>query len=387
MRITIVLIAACLFTLNINAQVTIGEQTLPEPLDVLEYETFMDYQGNQTYRDQGEDLSWSFDGIELTGSVQESYAQPDSALQADFPEAEFSYDLVAFATAGIRTDSTLEIVGVGGADFIGFEFNAQTFPDPFVLRSVPMSLGSSIEDRINLPFVIDAGIIPGLDSLELPIPGATLDSIRITSRIYKKETATAWGTLDFMGVEQEVLKVEQIDSTDFAIDIGLGVFGQIIWLDASLFLGALGGDPGDMGGIGGGPQGTLTYKFLSPESKLSILEFTELTGQDTSGMDFTTVNGRVGVGLLNTISEPGRESDYSLYPNPVINKLYLQSEGQVEVQAVSAFIVDFQGNLLRKWQFPRIDEGFELQGLSAGPYVLLVETVDKVLSLPFVKTE
>lgn len=369
-----------------TAQVTLGKETLPSPKDVLEYQTFMNYEGNGSFRDQGEDLSWTFDDIELTGTTEERYSKPDSALLADFPNADFSFDLAAFATAGMRTDSTLELIGVGAADLFGFEFNAQTFPDPFVLRSVPMTYGDSYEDRIDLPFTIDAAVLPGIDSLELPVPGASLDSIRIIANIYKKETATAWGSLDFMGAEQQVLKVEQIDSTDFTIEVGLGVFGQILWIDASDFLGVFGGDTGggDMGGLGGAPQGSMTHKFLAPDSKLTILEFQEVTAQDTSGMDFTLVNGRVGSALLNAAYELGTETGLSLYPNPAMDRLHLDAESSALI-VNRAILLDIQGNMLKKWIEPDVKEGFDLQGIDAGAFIMLLQTQEGLKSLPFIK--
>lgn len=375
-----------------SAQVILGAETLPEVNDVLQYQTFMNYEGSESFRDQGEDLTWSFDDIELTGTVEEAYIAPDSALLANFPQAEFAFNLAAFATAGIKTDSTLELIGVGGADLLGFEFNAQTFEDPFVLRSVPMSYGDMIEDRIDLPFTIDAATIPGLDSLQLPVPGTTLDSIRITTEVYKKETATAWGTLDFMGIQQEVLKVEQVDSTDFSIEIGLGLFGQILWVDASDFIDLLGGGgPGGPGGgapgFEGGAQGSLTHKFLVPDSRLSVLEFQEITAQDTSGVDFTVINGRVGEGMLDALAELGSEAGLTVYPNPVQDRLYLKSENASAITIRTATLLDFQGNLLRKWRTPNASEGFDLSGLSAGAFIILVDTGEELISTSFVKTD
>lgn len=387
MKIVISLFLNLFLISSAIGQVVIGEETLPDVTDTLVYQTFVDYEGNDSYREQGENLDWTFDEIELTGTNEEVISEPDSALLADFPEADFSFPLIAFSTAGVRTDTTMEIVGVLAADLFGFEFNSQTFPEPYVLRSVPMSYGDSLETSVNLAFVIDAALIPGLDSFELPFPGAGLDSLRINVHLYKKEKATAWGNLSFLGMDQEVLKVEQIDTTEFGADVGLSVFGQILWIDIGELLGGGMGGDNPLGALAGGAQGTLTHKFLVPDSKLSVLEFVERTMQDTLGMDTTLVSGRVGLEVLTSLAEPGEESGLTLYPNPTSDKIYLRSSEASLIDVKTAILLDFQGRILKDWQQPDLSAGLHMTGISPGTYLLMVETEEGLLSFPFVKTE
>ena len=370
-------------------QVTIDVNTLPEVGDAFDFRTFSDFEGDTTYRATGADLSWTFDDFNLDGDFEEAFAAITPELAASFPEGEISLGLAGFQAAAVRTPTTLEVIGIGGGGLMGFEFNPQRFPDPFVEVQRPLNFGDCFEDRVDLPFVIPADSIPGLDSLEIPVPFVSLDSIRVTSRLFKKETADAWGDLTVLGTNLPVLKVTRMDSFELAIDLGITTFGLFSWLsleDALALLGGAGGIPVDslIGPGIGQAMGSVSYSFYTPDTRGAILEFTETEFVPPMGGDpVLFVNGLVSLDVVPTsVSDFDLGPAISLSPNPAMDRLSIATDETSLFQSLQVFDIRGKEVLNRTAYDPR--EGLDVSTFQSGTYLLVVGTEKGYTSKKFV---
>lgn len=381
MKYCISLIIICLITTSAISQITIGSNTLPNIGDALEYTTFQDYKDTLAYRENGEDKKWLFDDIVASATEYENFLDiSGSELAQEYPNANMIIDFDGAEAAAIKTDRTIEIIGLSDEDFGdlggiggGVEFDAKiNFPSPFVIRKTPFSYLEKIDDAFDVTVSLGADFIPGLDSLELPIPGS-LDSIRVTLEFVKTEEATAWGTVNLLGEAIDVLKVEQIETTNTTIELGLSIFGFLTWLDASEIFGGAGGG-GDVGF--GGDQATTTYKFMSADSKRSIIEFTENRIIDTLGMSQLNVSGRLSAAYLTDLSEASdKHNEYVLYPNPTQDYIQIKGENQ-KLDKIS--IYNSVGQIISSSSSYTANQEIMTSHLEAGVYYLRIEANSEV---------
>jgi len=357
------------FCFSANAQITVPITTLPEVGDVLQTTRF-DYELESTsFKMQGENLSWSYDDFVVTGPAEEGYLDITGTDLADmFPQANMIVELAGFQAAAVRTDNTIEVVGLGTLDFMDVEIDGGVnFDDSYLLEKRPISYGDFFEDDFDITIQIAAEVLPFLDSIEIPLPGATLDSIRINVITYKSEEATAWGTLDVLGTSYDVLKVEQFDTSALKIEAGLGILGNVVWLDASAFL-------GDM--IPAIPNRT-THKFLDASSKMPIVEFTDVSFEDPDTGEFMErVTGRMSAEILSSNKDITVYSeDLLVFPNPVSDQLQMQLDPEAgDIQQIVLYTL----NGAQVINTTAANGEISVKHLLAGQYFLKVVTEDKI---------
>lgn len=307
----------------LSTQITIDSNTLPEVGDVLEYATFDGLADTTAFRQNGEDQTWIFADIDTDGPVViEAYSDiTGSGLDTLFPDANMLVELDMFPAAAIRDNNSIKVLGVGADGFAGgfldIDIQADTrFDEPYVLRQTPINFGNSYDDSFSLQISFSTDSLGFFDSIPLPIPGASLDSLRITVNNSKRERATGWGKVDILGNEIEVLKVEINETSETGFDLGLSAFGFFTWLDASELF-----DTGDLF-----PQGeTVTHRFMAADSKASIIEFTETTVQDSFGIE-TTVDGRVRADLVTSTENVLSFDDITMvFPQPANQSLTIMN--------------------------------------------------------------
>jgi hypothetical protein len=358
-----------LISLQVYGQVTIDVNTLPDIGDVLEFRTFRDFDGDTTYRAEGENLSWSFDDFLIGGTAVIDYPPISGGLDTIFPDATIALEAGGFAAAGIRTDNTIEVIGVAGGNLQGFAFNPQRFPEPFIEIQRPLNFGDSYETSVDLPFTI-AGSALGLDSLDIPV---SIDSVRITSNLYKKETVDAWGNLELWDNDFEVLKVTRLDSFSLGIELQVPLFG---WVDLETLLSIFGGGGGDMGidsllGGFGTPMGSVSYAFYTPDRKEAILEFQE--NEVTPPMSeepVRTTSGRISADIPTATKEVNTGPAVILSPNPATDRLTLTTEATSPFSTIQ--VVDSQGKVVFNRRNFDPKEGLDVSNYTAGTYMLVV---------------
>ena len=366
-----ILILLCV--VNTYSQVIVTNQSLPDIGDELEYTIFSDFPDTLSYRESGENMEWSFDNFNAVSLMIESYQDISTSILADsFPEANMIVEFGGFESVAERTDSTIAILGVIVNDFTGFgiELNID-LDEPFKLRSTPFELGDTIEDFLEVEGSFSSAIIPGLDSFDIGIPGTTIDSIRFTTEITKREEAIGWGTLNILGQEEEVLQIQEDNSTNTTIEIGVTTFGFFLWLDASDIF-------GDMGGAFGGNQDVRTYKFLTANNKRSVVEFDERTVViDTLGTEMTVVDGRTSADFLSSNNNILELDNITISPNPASNYIQVTTEDFTKNSKI--LILDMQGrNVIVQSNITDTNTVVDISPLSPGTYLLYFESEEGI---------
>ncbi len=300
-----ILIISCI---ALNGQITIDKTTLPDIGDELEYRLFFNYQGNSSFKDKGENLIWTYDSFSFGANDTERFEDIKKTELADsFPTANILININGFDAAAIRSENNIEVIGLSIGNFSGFDVDASAdFMEPFTYRTTPFTYKDKYNDAFEFRLQFDSDLIPGLDTIPIPLPGATLDSIRIVTKVLRSEEATAWGKLNLFGQDFEVLKVEQLDSTATKIEAGLAFFGQVLWIDVTTIIG---------GGLGDLNNNVLTYKFMTNGSKKSVLEFRETSSMDTTGMTINTTSGRMSSDVVTAVNNVF-QNEIKVFPNP-----------------------------------------------------------------------
>lgn len=371
MRDSILILFISLLANVAFTQIEVGVETLPEAGDILSYVTF-NYSGDTlSYRAEGEAQSWSYEifDFEFLGDVSDTFVDINETEFLDsFPDADLLFNAFGFQAAAKRNTNSLELIGIVSPqiDFLDLS-GISLFDSPFEYRRAPINYEDSFEDDGQLFFQFSSAIIPGVDSLELPIPGATLDSIRFIVELSKKERAIGWGNMVLDGLEQEVLMIEQEDEFNNTLEIGLSIGGTIIWFDASALFGDVGGEDG---GFGFGLASSVTYKYLNADSKESIIEFTERRLVDTLGNASLEVDGRVSDDYITDVTElTFNISKYQVSPNPSSGQLSLICESEI-IKQPELIVRSLKGEML--WNAKNYDFGelIDLSHLPKGLYLL-----------------
>lgn len=342
--------------------------SLPDIGDELDYTIFAEYQDTVSYRISGENMEWTFDGFNTVNTQTEVYTDISTTALADsFPNANMLLEFGGFESAALKTDTSLALVGVivEGLGGLGVEFNVD-LDEPFRLRTAPFEYGDVIEDEFSVIVSFSASIIPGIDSFDIGVPGTTIDSIRITTDISKKEEAIGWGTLNMLGLQKEVLQIKEDNNTNTIIELGVTAFGTMLWINAAALL-------GDMVDAFGGNQTTTTYKFLTANDKRSVIEFDESRVIDTSDISTLVVNGRTSAEFLSSTADLSlNQSAFTLYPNPATDLLHITTEVGEDIESISIYNaagqLEKKINHLIKWQ------SVSTENLPIGIYFLHIKT-------------
>ena len=219
-------IAVFISPLALTGQIQVGEETLPDVGDVLRYANFT-LDDTVSHRRDGENLSWTYDVTAIDSFYEETYRDIQGSPLADsFPDANMIVDRLGSLAAARRSANSIEILGFGGGPFGPFGGGVTKFNDPFLIRRVPINYGDQWSDEVQFRFTFSSELIPGLDTV-MPLPGASIDSIRITVTLKRTERATAWGTLNAQGESFDVLKMTINDEVSNKIEVGVVVGGRV----------------------------------------------------------------------------------------------------------------------------------------------------------------
>ncbi len=364
---TYILFLFLLVSQSVIGQVTLDNTILPEIGDAIEYQNFVLTSDTMVYKQTGEDMLWEFEGLEEAGLSTDAYRDITGTELADsFPDANVLFDFDFFESAGLRTENTLELVGVRTENFDFFGIGGIILlEDNFVLEKFPLDYGDSYDDDFALDFTLSAEILPFLDSLESPIPGATIDSIRLTIATEKEVEVSGWGTVRLNDKDYEALQLKQTDITETIIEIGIGIAGTVLWFNVTDLLGDIGGGGDDFGDFGSGES--VTYRYLSPDVKGTLIEFNEQSFADTLGNEIIEVTGRYYSDLLsnteNIVSEP---SSFQIYPNPSLGVINLKAD----MNRADVILRDINGKVVISQRDFDLSQAMNLSLLPAGYYVI-----------------
>lgn len=380
MRI-LALVTLVLSTYLCAAQITIGTVTLPKVGDILEYQNFSNYSDTVTHRMSGENMSWVFEGMDVVGRQEEAYRDIEGTALADsFPEANLLLDFGGFEAAGLRTMNTVELVGISTAD-LGFGLDAAVNLDQnFVITRRPLAYGDSSSDNFNLSVSFSTDLIPGIDSFDIPVPGASLDSLRVVTSIARTDEVIGWGTATVFNETKEVLQVKRVETTSNSFEIGLLFLGQPLWLPADELLALLGGGGGPDPGLPalGGEQTTTSYLFLTDDLKTSVIEFNENPTFDSLGVVIDLqISGTISGDIISGTEELSlSDGGYQVYPNPAQEYLRISHPENKKI-GLKVELFSAQGQLVQHYDSYSLDSKIPITELESGQYFLRITEANK----------
>ena len=164
--------------------------------------------------------------------------KPGDTIKKYFPTAILTQPFQNFGTEYIDITST-EVRGLGlDASFLGIRF-IQPYIGKRIIQFAPISLNTAKSSNSSATFAINLAAIPFLSQLIqnlIPIPGATIDSIRLNLNTKSDFIADAYGELITPFDTIEVLRVRQENKTSTKIEGKVKILIFSTWQDVSTFL-------------------------------------------------------------------------------------------------------------------------------------------------------
>lgn len=313
MQTNFILLLCILYTISIEAQITITNATFPVVGDTLRYAIAFNQDPPNFYTPPGGNQLWDFSGL-VPNETFETVYQAASVGQyaASFPGA----DLVVISPTGESyynvTSTDLELLGYMHTKLFDIDFTWIYHNNPpFKERHAPLNF-FDIAQQAN-------GQLEGMDIDELPagfknsiknvIP--TVDSIRLRTAKNTIDVIDAWGTLTIPGPapqpQYEVLRQKTTEYLERRIDAKVPPIG---WLDVTdLFIqNNLGGSTNYLG-----VDTTVFLKFLNDLSKEEIAVIM-MNNEQNAALSVRVKNNE-------TLSSAGHvpflnEATIRAYPNP-----------------------------------------------------------------------
>ena len=378
MKNLIALFLLTCLTVSSYGQITVESNTLPEVGDILNYINIIGFEDTTAYRQSGEDVVWTFDNLVAGMEMDEFYVDITTTDLADsFPTAEMLINLGPFVGAATRSTNRLNVVGVSARGFGGFDFDAAVrLSDDYVLRETPLTFGTQNDDDVEVLVTLDASVIPGLDSLDIGLPGG-IDSIRVIVELDRSEEVIGWGTVNIENEEPaEALQVLEVTSSDFSIEVGVDFLGALLWIDVTDVFGM---------GLGfGGAQTTNTYRFITEDRKRSLIEFSETEVPDAQGNTMLVITGRIGADLITSTEDISfSEANMTLFPNPVSESLIIAGDNNNTSYQIS--IWNMQGQLIQQNSSYQLGDQMDVSLLENGYYSIRLSNDDESTVAKFYK--
>ncbi|MDX1685428.1 MAG: T9SS type A sorting domain-containing protein [Saprospiraceae bacterium] len=358
------------FSLSINAQITVGTETLPDIGDVLEYAIFSYEDDTTSYRMDGEDLSWSYDISNIDSTEQELYLDiAGTPLQDSFPMANMVVSGIGFEAAALRTMNNISILGLSAGQLGFFGMGVIHFEDPWVIREVPIDYGDSFSDSVSFSLTVSSALF-GLDTIM--IMGATIDSMRFNFNIAIEAEATAWGSVNVNGQSFEVLKLTSVQTSQTGLELGINFGGTIIWVDGSLLF----------GDVFDNAETSTSYSFLSADSKESIIEFQEeRVPIDTLGNTEIEVVGRMKSELATSVRDVPSIAGLKVSPNPAVDQVAVTADDPLE--GATYRLLSLDGKVIS--EPGPLTKSIDVRGLRDGTYILEIRWSDRIGTARLVK--
>lgn len=364
----------------LHAQTTIDNSTLPDVGDVIEYRSFANFEDTSDFKATGENLQWTYKYFRYGPNSEDEFTDIKTTELADtFPEANMLLNLAGFTVAADRTDDEINIVGAVLNGFGGFEFNINSnFDEEFKYRVTPFEYGQSFSDQFDVVISFPSDLIPGLDTIQLPLPGVVLDSIRITTISMKEEIADAYGTLNLLGNNFDVLKVKQTDSVQTVLELGISSILGFSWINGSLFLGDA---------LNNFNRKVTTYKFLANGSKASLIEFVDNSFVDSLGVPISDISGRLSVDIVSDVADLDLNTQMiDVYPNPTSDFIRFDKISKKGSFTSDIRIYDALGKLILHQSNVDISQQFDVSTLNQGIYFIKINEKDVSYTGQFYKS-
>jgi len=349
-----------LFALNVcsgliiaQSPITLGNSNMPGTGDTLRYTNFaVNTAGN--YTQTGTNFSWNFSTV---SSTTEGLRNFKSALQT--PYAILFFGLNEY---GEKISDTIGAGPLTLTNYYNF-YKKQTSPAAFIADGVGMTFSSvpipsyySDKDELYM-FPMS---YPKYDSTTFKFTTTTGGIIPISySKVgYRVTTVDGWGSVTTPYGTENCLR---LISTQYAMD---SIKNTIIPIPL------------------GFPNYQRSYQWLTLNSKIP---YVEITG-NLVGTTFTPTQARYRGYNKETIPTGLKQENLSkvlIYPNPVKDKLHIQSSLNTDTYEV--FSCDGKLVTVMKSDFSSGQKQVDVSGLEAGIYLLKITSDQNESYLKFVK--
>ncbi len=356
-----------LCTLYTQAQITIGSETFPVIGDALKTE--FDNAPNPDLIQitaEGPNQNWDFASLMSPQTTETNILSPsEGTAAAAFPDASYLILTNAGEAYFKKDDNKVELLGFAGPDPLGLGVDVTVvYENPATQRKAPLNYGDSYSDVSKFKISIDADLIPGLDTLGLPV---SPDSIRLTLENNVLVEADAWGNLKVPNVNFDVLRLKR--TTDTTIKIEGFAFGA--WLDITALITGFFDFPTN--------NTAINYEFVSNESReiVATTSFDNDTVRTVQyiASDYTT-------NIVN--SAKANQRSMTPYPNPAINTVRIDVNG-FETDTYTLKIYNIVGEVVHEQQV-NIEKGIttlkiDIRKLDTGAFLCsLLDRRKRVLS-------
>lgn len=325
----------------------------------------------------GPNQNWYFEQLTPDRTSEDTVrsAANDPIAVANFPTADIIVPFAGFPTFADVTANAVSIIGAG-LDFMGNGI-AVPFTPPRVIQVNPFDYLDTRNPVNNIRFTIALDDYPQLDTLvnnNIPIPGVTIDSIRVGININSTETADSWGQVNVPSGSYDVLRIHTVNITNTTLEgYAVSFFGGF-WIDLSGFVPA--------GTFQFGTDTTESYNFRSDLVKedACTINVNPQTGSILNAQ-YRNAPSPLGVQHLDAV-----QTRVSIYPNPTTGPTSLSFEN-LPAGEFSVDVFDANGRSVTNLGIITAPTGnmmFDVSGIAAGIYWLRISDAygNRVASKP-----
>ena len=312
MRLLILSLISFLFTLMMQAQITLTDAYFPSIGDTLKT-AFDAMPSGIVINPPGGTTNQTWDFSAVQGMTRQVIYRPASegGSNAEFPSADLFVQLAPVGEMYYnKTATNFEWIGYQGVDPTNLGINLLVHLNPALIeRKAPLNFidfGSSSAAAL-LPFAADD--IPGgiLDSLPV-----TPDSIRLRITVDRTSVVDGWGKASIPGGVYDVLREKRIELRETRMDVKIGVGPLAQWIDVTDLI------PGfDFLG----KDTTTTYTFYNDNEKeaIAIVTVDNQNNNLVNAVEYKDNGVQTNVRYVNT-----GKPDLIAYPNPAIDEVRIE---------------------------------------------------------------
>ncbi len=366
MKLRNLVILLCALSIEIQAQITIGNSILPSIGD--QYFNSLDsLPKGITMSTAGGNQNWDFSALNDHRMSVDRFVDPTGIQgSSSFPTANLASTRQGQNAFFRVTNKNLELLGTftGNNPILG---GANVYDKPAVIIRTPMDYQDQYDYQTNTQFAFSGMLIP--DTLTM---GLSVDSIRVKIKQDVKVDVDAWGVMKLKNNSYDVLRQKRVTNTAINIEAKIAFIG---WIDITQIA------SGFFGGFLGSGLST-QYVFLSNSSKGEIASVTVDSLGNATRISYKAQT----IGTVNTTLD---QNSMELKSNLVIDQLAIVNKAFASDIYQVRLIKDEGSTVLNSNQslFQNECQYVNTASLTPGQYFVQVYNLKNKLiwTAPFVK--
>ncbi|MBP7477824.1 MAG: hypothetical protein KA797_04815 [Chitinophagales bacterium] len=230
-----------LFSSSLFGQITITKAIFYKAGDTIVQNIDNDGSPVVITNDSSGAFSWDFSGLQKQGVDRDSIrgVLPSDTNKLIFPTASIIMPFVNFGNEYVEVTNT-EVRGLGlNFNFFGVNQSQLYTKGKRLIQFAPITYNTTKNSSSSIGFAISLKAIPFLDSILkqlVPVPGANLDSIRLSLVTDVSMHAGAFGKLKTPYETIDVLRIKQDNKTSTKIEAKANLGIIKFWVDISSFI-------------------------------------------------------------------------------------------------------------------------------------------------------